>query len=221
MNRLFELTIIDNKIWVHYDYNLGHTFGGGLISPDKNLFYVNISKNASSQLKSTLGQYNWSSANYKNNSNTKSIVILRDPTDRWLSGMAEFLVGNYSSMGNYNANLSLDEIEVAMNTKMFQNLIFNFVIFDGHTLPQSCYLNGLNLDDIAFFYFDKNTIPKILKYLGLPSTTGKTNDALTNPKKTFIIQKLKRILENNLTLQKQIDVNYHADHQLFDKVTFN
>lgn len=221
MNRLFKIDLSKNIINVSYDYSPGHKFGQGQISPDNNFNFVHIPKNASSKIKTVL--HDWKQSYYHDIKDPiEHLVILRDPTDRWISSIAEFLVGNFSVLGKVNSEVSLDEISESMNTKMFQNLLFNFVIFDTHTLPQCCYLNGLTLDDITFFYFSDNVIPQILKYVGLPVPTliQKTNNSLTSPTKTIIIKKLKSLVETDSGLQKRIDVHYWADHQLLDSIKF-
>ena len=116
----------------------------------------------------------------------------------------------------------LNEVELLMNTQMFQNLLFNFVIFDSHTIPQCYFLNGINLDNATFFYYDNLVIPRLLDYVGLcAKDTKRTNSSLTNPKKLVIIKKLKQLLEENSNLQHSINKHYYADHMLFDKVKFH
>jgi len=220
MNRLIKFNLKHNHVWVDYDYNLGHTWGQGQSSPNGDFNFIHIAKNASSEIKRAL--VSWPQSNYRETELlTEHLVILRDPTDRWISGIAEFLVGDYSHMGNYNSDLSVTEIEDAMNTKIFQNLLFDFVIFDGHTVPQCCYINELNLNDITFFHFSDSVVPQILQYVNCPMTmSSKTNNSLTSVKKQVIIKKLKSLLANNPKLQHKIDVHYYADHQLLDNVTF-
>jgi hypothetical protein len=221
MHRQFKFNLFNNCITVDYNYNCGHEFGQGQLSPDHKFNFIHISKNASSEAKQVLTH--WKYSNYTQlDSTIKHLAILRDPTDRWISGIAEFLIGNNSHMGLCNSEISIDEIESILNTKMFQNVLFDFVIFDGHTLPQCCYLESLNLDNISFFYFDKTVIPRILDYVGDVTSNSPTNsnNSLTNQKKLVIIKKLKSLLEYDSKLQQKIDVHYWADHQLFDKVKF-
>lgn len=221
MNRLFSFRLDpDNCIAVNYNYNLGHTAGQGQLSPDGKYNLVHIPKNASSEIKNVLNT--WQHSNYFEIKNSvEHLVILRDPTDRWISGVAEFLVGNNAHTGFLNSNLSVDEIEQAMNNRLVQNLLFDFAIFDGHTIPQCWYLRGLNLDNIVFFYFDQLVIPRILEYTKTVSEVKVANTSLTNPRKLAIIKKLKSLLQDNPELQHKIDKNYYADHQLFDKIKFH
>lgn len=219
MHRLFKFNTVNNQINIAYDYTLGHKIGQGFLSPDARFNFINIPKNASSEVKRSL--LGWSASDFNSLvANVEHLVILRDPTDRWISGIAEFLVGNFSYTGKCNANIEFEEIQMLMNTEMFQNLLFNFVIFDNHTLPQSCFLQGLDLDTITFFYFDAEVIPRLLSYVGITKEIKTTNSALTNQKKLVIIRKLKNLLKDNPTLQRKIDTHYYCDHQLFDKVKF-
>jgi hypothetical protein len=221
MDRLFEFRNNNKIISVNYSYSSGHEFGQGLISPNQDYNFINIPKNASSSVKSLLT--NWHSSNYYNiKSEVEHLVILRDPTDRWISAIAEFLVGNFSYMGNINKNVTLKEIESSLDNKFFQNLLFDFVIFDAHTLPQCCFLKDLNLSNITFFYHDEHVVDKIKEYLKIEDrTVQKRNTSDENEKKRLIIFKLKELLSRNPELQQKIDIHYYADSALFDLVKFH
>ena len=219
MNRLFQLNIDNNRIKIDYSYNLGHESGQGQISSDGIYNFIHIPKNGSSVAKYLLSE--WKMSNYYQiNFKTNHLVILRDPTLRWISAVAEFLVGDYSSLGNVNIDIPIEEVDLLINTKMFQNLLFDFVIFDGHTLPQCCYIEGLDLSSITFFHYDNQVFNKIAKYIDVEYQEKQINQSLTNAKKQVIINKLKNLLSNNADLQHQIDKHYYADHQLFDQVKF-
>lgn len=219
MNRLFNLEFNSDIVSINYNYHPGHKFGQGQISPCRNYNFIHIPKNASSQAKKIFKDWQWS--NYYNlDSSTKHIIILRDPTSRWISGIAEFLIGKNSSLGSLNSDASINDINFLLNTKMFQNLLFDFVIFDEHTLPQSCYINGVKLSDAVFFYYDSQVFEKIAKFANIDYEPTWENQSLTNPKKQAIVNKLKKLLSDNTVLRQKIDKNYFADHQLLDRVKF-
>ena len=222
MNRLFNFGIKNNIIYVDYKYNLGHLLGESQLSPNRKFSYVNIPKNASSSSKKLL--HDWKFVNFHEKQYQPTfeyIVILRDPTERWISGIAEYLVGKYSSLGQLNAELSNLEIYQTLESKFFQNLLFDFVIFDGHSLPQCWYLQGLKLDKIKFFNFDSSAIDSIANYVGITEYSNYlANDSLTHTKKNIIIRYLTDLLKNNTKFQKIIDIHYYADHKLFDLVKF-
>ena len=137
-------------------FNDGYNPGGGMLLPSGDIFYLNIPKNASSMFKQLFNT--WSFVNFQNikqQPSSEYIAILRDPTDRWISATAEYLVGKYSTLGPKNNTLTDLEIIQVLESNFFQNLLFDFVIFDGHSLPQCWFLQQLNLQNIKFFYFDK------------------------------------------------------------------
>jgi len=221
MNRIFTIDTANNHVMVDYNFNPGHVAGQGQVSPDQKFNIIHIPKNGSTEIKASLRE--WPVSNYHDmDFAPENLVILRDPTDRWISGVIEFLIGNCSHMGNCNSDIPIEEIELLVNTRMFQNLLFNFVIFDGHTLPQSYYLQGIDLGKATFFYHNKQVIHQVLNYVGMSTKNIKNrNNSLTNPKKLVILNKLKSLLDDNPKLQHSIDKHYYADHKLFDQVKFH
>ena len=222
MNRLFDFTSKNNIIQVSYNPSLGHDLGESYLSPDKRFSYVNIPKNGSSTLKILFKD--WKFVNFQKvheHPTDQFIVILRDPTDRWISAVAEYFIGNNSLLGTTNTALSDFEFNQFVKSNFFQNLLFDFVIFDSHTLPQCWFLQGLNLNNIKFFYLDQNIIEKITSYTNIDNHINESkNKSLTNSRKYIIIQHLSELVKNNAQLQKVVDIHYYADHKLFDLVKF-
>jgi hypothetical protein len=220
MYRLFTFAPENNIIKIKYNYSLAHDQGQSLTSADNQFSYVNIPKNASSEFKIIFK--NWKKSNYNVDipPDNKYIVILRDPTERWVSGIVEFLIGNHSTPGQLNKELSIDEITTAIESSFVQNLILNFVIFDSHTLPQCYFLQNLNISDIAFFYQDQNVVTRVTEYVKLPTQITNANNTAENEKKMIISTAVKKMISTNNKLQKIIDMHYYCDHELFDKVSF-
>jgi hypothetical protein len=73
----------------------GFRWGGGMLSPDHSRFLLNIPKNASSYVSSWSGALGWSPQSCHNLplEVKEMCVILRDPVERWISGMAQYLNG--------------------------------------------------------------------------------------------------------------------------------
>ena len=70
----------------------GFGYGSGILSPDRSRFVVNIPKNASSYVLDWTVNFGWSTALAEHCSNlSEIIVILRDPMDRWISGMSQYV----------------------------------------------------------------------------------------------------------------------------------
>jgi hypothetical protein len=198
----------------------GHVMGSSLLSGDSNYNFVYIPKNSSSTAKKMLKD--WASVNLEDSTShphKEYITILRDPTSRWISGMAEFFVGQFSVLGNTNNkdNLTSNEIEIAMKSKFFQNLIFNFVIFDAHTIPQTVFLQHIDISKTKFFYWDETVFERISDYLHIPYDKSGENIGENNPLKKIVVDHLRNLLQNPL-LQHEIDKHYYCDHQLFDHI---
>lgn len=228
MHRLFDFNVING--WIDALEVTGPGLSAdnrsGCISKDNQFCYIPIPKNASSECRQMFNEADWLQvydASYLQDPQINEyVVILRDPTDHWVSGIAEFLVGAHSKLGkeNIKSNVSEEEVEQFIVSPLFRNILSNFVIFDAHTLPQCCFLRGIRLEKIKFFYFDSTVINRVSEYTGVQYTATNANQSLTNPKKTIIITKLKEMLNNDPELQRVIDMHYEADYKLFDCVKF-
>ena len=220
MYRLFTFLPQNDTVKISYNYSTGHAQGQTLTSPDHQFSYVNIPKNASSEFKFIFNDWKKSNYNVDAPPDNKYIVILRDPTERWISGITEFLIGKNSYPGQLNKELSIDEIATAIESPFVQNLISNFVIFDAHTLPQCYFLQNLNMSDVAFFYQDQQVVNRVTDYVGLHAQITNANNTMANEKKIIISTTIKKMILKNNSLQKIIDTHYYCDHKLFDKVSF-
>lgn len=145
----------NHKRW---DYK-GCFFGACMINRKLNLLYSYIPKNSSTWLKRIL-EYNntfeheWEHKNYlfENFENFKNIVILRDPFERYISGLAEYL--------------TLYQSSDLLNDDAFK-IIFDLVTVDDHTDRQLHFLDGLNFDNTTFFINDANLSNNIKSFLDL------------------------------------------------------
>ena len=102
---------------------LGHEVGQCQVNPKSSQGFVHIPKNASTEMKQLLGD--WEFANYKKKSLDEYLVILRDPRDRWISGMTELLVGKNSRIGRENRKWmsSLSDAKKLVDQTLLQQLI--------------------------------------------------------------------------------------------------
>jgi hypothetical protein len=137
----------------------GHIYGECMSKKDIDLMYVYIPKNASSWTKPNLKDWGWEFYNYRlDNLDKHSLVILRDPVDRWLSGIAEYLTLYYPNM------------QVPFNETT--ELIFDRITFDDHTEKQVYFIEGLDPGRITFFKCDENYrlyFGQFLKNQGTPN----------------------------------------------------
>jgi len=114
--------------------------------------YVPIPKAGSSYSKKLFRNIlEWPQRNFLNNlhtpefTNKKFIVMIRDPLERWLSGMAE-----YFDIMKDNSGIKLED----KDTKLIEVMMEQMLV-DDHTIPQYNFLEGLNTDNCVFFNIDK------------------------------------------------------------------
>jgi len=117
-----------------YNRKKNHNIGECLVYREKKLMYINIPKNASSWTKDYLtNHYGWKEyanfTNYPVLNNFRKIVILRDPIDRWLSGITTYLMREV--LKNYPYMKITEDVIKVLTTK---------IAFDEHTWTQTSFL---------------------------------------------------------------------------------
>lgn len=215
----FRFELDQGKVSVTPYYLIGHTLGESYRCPSVEYSYINIPKNASSECKELFED--WEFGNYLQGfvPTKEYLVILRDPTERWVSGMTEYLVGKYSSLGRENiANGAEGEILQLLKYQSFQNLIFDTVIFDSHTLPQCVYIQHLPINKLKFFEFNETVVSRIADYLNVKYLSESINQTNGDTIKTEVANILTEIIKSDVKRQQKIDSRYMCDHKLFDNI---
>lgn len=115
----------------------GHSPGGGMISPDKKYFYLNIPKNASTFTTNLLKANGWDYWNLSNGEFRHVIVVLRNPIERWISGFATYACSWLLGTG-YGSDHFVEDYN-----SLTERLIFDNVVFDDHTAPQSLFTRAI------------------------------------------------------------------------------
>jgi hypothetical protein len=180
--------------WAH----LGHTLGECWYS--KHVTFVHIPKNASSFVKGCLINNGWQHSNTFVPSN-HYLVVLRDPLERWLSGMAEYQV---------NSNqLDLDA-----------HTIFNTITFDDHTELQTYFLKDVNITKTTFLLFgdnlrnDLNTF--LLAYGFNNGVTGIENINASDTTKQAIKNRLQQFMDVYPEYKIKVQRHFVADYHLYE-----
>lgn len=163
----------------------GFGYGTGQLNADCSQFLVSIPKNASSSLVDLLGAHGWSTAVVGDNcnwSNVKEvIVVLRDPVERWISGIVQYIHTyilyvhgpNTTKLAHetpteFDYNMSADQF-INQYNQVSERLLFDVINrFDDHVWPQNEFFKDL-LPSVArkYFYLDQNFNSKISQYLKL------------------------------------------------------
>jgi hypothetical protein len=211
--------IVSSEQSVFYDHwkDKGHIFGTCMSSPDNDLMYVNIPKCASSWTKPNLKDLGWEFYNYHYDhlKNKHAMVVLRDPVERWVSGIAEYMVLYHSEIDTSQFNDTLFEIMV------------DRVTFDDHTEKQVYFLEGLNLNKCTFFYCNQYYRQGFTQFLRNQGTFNVADYSTYNYQHTTDSDayrtKFRDIFKPLLKVPKYVDhikAHYKKDYELIQKVSF-
>lgn len=150
------------------------------------------------------------------------IVVLRDPYDRWISGLAQHLIGFEPDHPKYIDNLNW-------------NNVFEQVIFDNHTEPQVKFIEGIDPQKTVWFNCDKHLRYNFLlawsrKFTDIPSPNSVNDEIpdlqnmyhITNriPKQQKIVNKITQVLDDNPQWQQRIRDFYVDDYKLINSIEF-
>jgi hypothetical protein len=162
----------------------GYGYGSGLISADGQRFIINIPKNASSYLLNWASNYGYTVAIAQDleakDQIQEMVVVLRDPVERWISGIAQYLntyilnvegpngpIYGVENMTQFDRPLSAEEW-IADYNQNTERMLFDIINrFDDHVWPQHELFENV-LPDVKrkFFYLDETFDLKISQYLG-------------------------------------------------------
>ncbi len=213
MLQQFDLVSTHHTIELDHTVCTAHSVGSALLSPDGRHCFVNVPKNGSSTMKLLL--QDWQPVDYHAAPDSAEfLVLLRDPTKRWISAVSEFLAGAYGIPGA--ATQTQSSIDDLLRNPVIKNWIFHSVYLDGHSLPQCYYLQGLPWHKIKFFNYDHDGIQALAARLNIDSPIGHLNKGDSLLKK-HVVNWINKQLASDSNLQKTIDIHYWCDHQLLDK----
>lgn len=160
-----------------------------------------------------------SKENYKVIPQQKNFIIfLRDPIDRWCSGIAEYF-WHLPNM-NVNAPYTLDDKEL--------RFVLDAVSLDPHTAKQINWLLGLSVANCITFlledphfsekvqFFTKNQINKKEMTHTLPAN-HKANESVF---KKSIINQLQHLLKNNTKYLSRLKQYYACDFEIYNYIWF-
>ena len=189
--------------WVH----LGHRLGECWHDDTRDISYIHIPKNASSFIKACLigaGGY-WRHSETLVNSK-ENLIILRDPIDRWCTGIAQYL---------YNSN----------QPNMLEELIFDTITFDDHTDLQTYFLQGVNLDAGTFILLDcnlKSTFTNWIKEHGYCTDISIVNNynSSRDDAREQIKLKYVKLLAETPSLMLKLKKHFEKDYELINRVKF-
>jgi len=209
----------------------GFGYGSGTLSPDLSQFIVNIPKNASSYMLDWARRHQWMTTVADDHSDTitEMIVILRDPLDRWVSGIVQYLNTYILSVQGPNGPVFPDESYSPHNWPMdavqwidaynqtTERLIFDVVNrFDDHVWPQHEFVeNLLPAVKRKYFLLDHNFDVAIVDYRGFaPYPDLDSNSAGNNANMRLLQKFFVDRLQQRPDLAQRVIKAYAKDYEL-------
>ena len=188
--------------WIH----LGHRLGECWADESRGIAYIHIPKNASSFVKGVLmgarGFWHHSETLIKCNEN---LIMLRDPIDRWASGIAQYL---------YNSKLNIPDDE-----------IFEKITFDDHTDLQTYFLTGVDLSNATFIKVDENLRSNLSSWMIARGYLTNVNiahayNASHSDDRATIKTKYTKLVAENPEYMLKLKEHFKQDYELINRVKF-
>jgi hypothetical protein len=196
MNDDVKLASNLNK-WSH----LGHDQGECWHDADANITFVHIPKNASSFLKGCIiatGKFVYSKEFVPAK---KYLIVLRDPLERWISGISQFFITN------------------SLPDQMSE--IFDIITYDDHTDLQSYFISQVNLDTSDIFYMDKNLRSNMQDWIDRHDySIYMPNIPDLNPGNTELKTQFESVLQMHPEYAQKVRDFFKQDYDLIRKVKF-
>lgn len=199
----------------------GYLPGGGMLSPDKKTFVLNIPKNASTYVTNVLSANGWDYSDVSRVVNeldhpVKCVILLRDPIERWVSGFATYCC-SYVLGYAYGS-----EYFVRDYNELSERLIFDNLKFDDHTEPQVTFVNQLHGQfQKEYLLIDSNReqlIKNISDITGIQLIIPQVNANASED--NYDAKTISKFMHSRLTpeLRAKIVIGYHQDYELLKQV---
>lgn len=137
-----------------------------------------------------------------------ALVFLREPKERYIAGLGEFLNRRHSAL------YSKASKSVEFRNEIFKE-VFSKLMFDEHTSPQTFFIRGLN--NPVYFKVDESLSETVASFLGMQIDTTFVNS------KVFGLRWRELVLDylsNNELAIKTLDSYLKTDYDIFNSVRF-
>jgi hypothetical protein len=210
-------------------------YGGGLLSPDCRRFYVNISKNASSYMADILSRQGWSAAVHGRDhcawhEVTELVIVLRDPVDRWCSGVAQYLMTRILNSVGYQSHLdaeaeyrvedmplSASAFLIAYNTIIERFIFDNLDLLDDHVWAQHEFFQHIMPRVPRRYIIVDHKFEQNLQAAGIQTfADADRNSSDSNMDQSMLKHYFQRKLESRADLMRLVRTTYARDYELID-----
>lgn len=202
----------------------GHLYGTCVIRPA--YVYVPIPKCASTWIKHAFGKTrdNFETGAALPGPYVTWVVVLRDPIDRWISALAQHHHGSRVDWDRHYRNLGWDRV-------------FEQVVFDNHSEPQSSFIRSIDFDKTVWFQFGPDLTRDFYDWCQDRFVTrphpNEAEDSQVNalaskpalqPGLTLsgkeMLEEIRQVVQDNPKYQQRLREFYRKDYKLYESVPF-
>lgn len=215
--------------------NRSYSFGNGFISPDNKKFLITIPKNASSYLGHVFSNHGWQIAMIQDCGELDSVIVpLRDPVERWISGIAQYLqtyifyphgpntphLSHETPRSEFDYGLTIEKFLDQYNQLSERILFDNLTWFDDHVWPQVAFFEHLAVDvGREYLYINNSFNQQLYEKFGFETNYKfDRNSHVDQP----VLTKLQEFFQQRFLirpeLQQRVKNAYHRDYELIEKV---
>jgi hypothetical protein len=158
--------------------------------------------------------------------NAKIIVALRDPIERWVSGITEYLFMYHTNVIDNIADPFTYDFLPLLGDKLGVDLLFKQITFDDHTERQAVFLNNINFDRCDWLKVDKEFSKNFSIYLNTIgytnsfATMDKENNAEDLDRKRKLKEVIKLLIDKDQFKQYNLQQWFWCDYELIKQVEF-
>lgn len=148
------------------------------------------------------------------------VVVLREPTDRWISGLAQHHHGNEVAWHLHYRNLGWDAV-------------LSQVIFDNHTEHQTSFLQHIDRQRITWFEFGPDLTEDFYHWCQGRFDPAPCSDRQINaladqpaliPDRSMtgldMLEEIRAVINGNSKYQQRLRDFYHKDYELYESAHF-